>query len=104
MVRTTKGTGKKMGAKRFRGELRGANCGLNFGDDCRKFVLVEALTCSLAAVCFALGTLPGPASEPPRKLDPAAWGSDPVDKAVPESITGDECLFCHRVQIGPAWP
>jgi len=58
----------------------------------------------VAAVCFALGTLPGPAAEPPGKLDPAAWGSDHAGKAVPESITGDECLFCHRVKIGPAWP
>jgi len=58
----------------------------------------------VAALCLALGTLPGPASEPPRNLDPAAWGSDHVGKAVPESITGDECLFCHRVKIGPAWP
>src|SRR5438094_358564 len=58
----------------------------------------------VAALCLALGTLPGPASVPPRNLDPAAWGSDHVGKAVPESITGDECLFCHRLKIGPAWP
>src|SRR5207253_2825397 len=57
----------------------------------------------VAAVFFALGT-PGPAAEPMGKLDPAAWGSDHAGKAVPESITGDECLFCHRLKIGPGWP
>jgi predicted CXXCH cytochrome family protein len=35
--------------------------------------------------------------------DPAAWGGDHVGKAIPEFITGDECLFCHRQDIGPAW-
>lgn len=45
-----------------------------------------------------------PAAEPPGKLDPAAWGSDHAGQPVPEYITGDECLFCHRVTIGPAWP
>lgn len=48
--------------------------------------------------------IPSPAAEPPKKLDPAAWGSDHVDKAVPEYMTGEECLFCHREKIGPAWP
>ena len=35
--------------------------------------------------------------------DPAAWGSDHVGKAVPEYTQGDECLFCHRSEIGNAW-
>jgi hypothetical protein len=26
-----------------------------------------------------------------------------VDKPLPEYVTGDECLFCHRADIGPAW-
>ena len=37
-------------------------------------------------------------------LNPAAWGSDHVGRPVPEYITGDECLFCHRFTIGPGWP
>ena len=41
-------------------------------------------------------------AEPPRKLDPAAWGADHVGQAFPEYITGDECLFCHR-RIGTSW-
>lgn len=35
--------------------------------------------------------------------DPAAWGSDHVGKAIPEFVSGDECLFCHRHEIGAAW-
>lgn len=38
-----------------------------------------------------------------QKLDPAAWGSDHVGKELPEYVTGDECLFCHR-DIGKTWP
>lgn len=41
-------------------------------------------------------------SEPPRQLDPAAWGSDHVGQKVPDYVTGDQCLFCHRT-IGPTW-
>ena len=59
---------------------------------------------AVATLCFVLGTAPGAAAERPAKLDPAAWGSDHVRKAVPESISGDECLFCHRLKIGPMWP
>ena len=38
-----------------------------------------------------------------KKLDPAKWGSDHVGKPIPEYVTGDECLFCHRKKIGPSW-
>jgi len=41
--------------------------------------------------------------EPPRRLDPAAWGSNHVGKEMPEFVHGDECLFCHRNDIGPGW-
>ncbi len=39
-----------------------------------------------------------------QKVDPAAWGSDHVGQPVPEYLTGDECLFCHRGNVGPLWP
>jgi hypothetical protein len=42
-------------------------------------------------------------SKPKRKLDPAAWGTDHVDKPLPEFLSGDECLFCHRMDVGPTW-
>ncbi len=38
------------------------------------------------------------------RLDPAAWGSDHVGKPLPEYVTGDQCLFCHRDDVGPSWP
>lgn len=37
------------------------------------------------------------------RLDPAAWGSNHVGKPIPEYVQGDECLFCHRNDIGPSW-
>jgi len=46
---------------------------------------------------------PRAASDEPKRLDPAAWGSDHVGKPVPEYTTGDECLFCHREKIGAKW-
>ncbi len=39
----------------------------------------------------------------PKKLDPAAWGSNHVGKPIPEFVHGDECLFCHRNTIGATW-
>ncbi len=38
-----------------------------------------------------------------QDLDPAAWGSSHAGKPVPEFIHGDECLFCHRNDIGSRW-
>jgi hypothetical protein len=36
-------------------------------------------------------------------LNPAAWGGDNVGKPVPSFTSGDECLFCHRMDVGPTW-
>jgi hypothetical protein len=44
-----------------------------------------------------------PAPRPEKELDPAAWGSDHVGKPVPEFLPGDQCLFCHRMDVGPTW-
>jgi hypothetical protein len=41
--------------------------------------------------------------QPRKTLDPAAWGSNHAGKPVPEFVHGDECLFCHRNDIGPGW-
>jgi hypothetical protein len=57
-----------------------------------------ALYCVLVVVCALCGN-----SAPAGKLDPAGWGSDHVGKSVPEYVTGDECLFCHRNDVGPSW-
>ncbi|NOT63847.1 MAG: hypothetical protein HOP19_26835 [Acidobacteria bacterium] len=42
-------------------------------------------------------------SQEPKPLDPKAWGATHAGKPVPEYITGDQCLFCHRNTIGPSW-
>jgi predicted CXXCH cytochrome family protein len=49
----------------------------------------------IIALCLVNGSSPPPSSGP--------WGSDHVGKPVPEYVTGDECLFCHRDKIGPSW-
>lgn len=36
-------------------------------------------------------------------VDPTSWGSDHVGKPVPDYVVGDECLFCHRNDVGPSW-
>src|SRR5262249_58482583 len=43
------------------------------------------------------------AAQEPKPLDPAAWGRDHVGEHVPEHVTGDECLFFHRPDTGPAF-
>ncbi|MBM3724230.1 MAG: hypothetical protein FJW40_02230 [Acidobacteria bacterium] len=35
--------------------------------------------------------------------DPAAWGGSHAGQPLPTFVTGDECLFCHRLNIGPGW-
>lgn len=42
-------------------------------------------------------------AEAAAPLDPAAWGEDAGDAPLPEYVTGDQCLFCHRHDIGPTW-
>jgi hypothetical protein len=47
---------------------------------------------------------PGRGQEPAAKpRDPAAWGGNHASQPVPEYVQGDECLFCHRNEIGPSW-
>jgi predicted CXXCH cytochrome family protein len=38
-----------------------------------------------------------------KLLDPKVWGDDHSGKPVPEYVQGDECLFCHRNDIGTTW-
>ncbi|MGH9677684.1 MAG: cytochrome c3 family protein, partial [Candidatus Acidiferrum sp.] len=66
-----------------------------------RYFLAAPLPLSLAALVFVY--IARAETPPARHLNPAAWGSDHVGKPVPEYVTGDECLFCHRSDIGPAW-
>jgi hypothetical protein len=38
-----------------------------------------------------------------KTRDPKGWGGNHVGKPIPEYVQGDECLFCHRNDIGPTW-
>ena len=64
-------------------------------------VLLSTLVCVVAIIP---GVLISTDDQPSKKpLDPAAWGSNHVDKPVPDYITGGECRFCHRKEIGSQW-
>jgi hypothetical protein len=58
---------------------------------------VVILLTSITLTVFSLGV------SAQKKLDPAAWGGNHAGKPVPEYVHGDECLFCHRNDIGPGW-
>lgn len=59
---------------------------------------------TLAALLAASPAVTGAAqTADDTRLDPAAWGSDHVGEPLPEYVTGDECLFCHRNDVGPTW-
>ncbi len=58
----------------------------------------------LILLAFALGSFAATRQTSAQQpLDPAAWGSNHVGKPVPEYVHGDECLFCHRNDIGQSW-
>lgn len=58
-----------------------------------------------AAGSLAAGVLVGPGvpAQPSGQLDAAAWGDDHVGRPLPGYVTGGECLFCHRDDVGPSW-
>ena len=45
----------------------------------------------------------GGVQEQVQTRNPAAWGGNHAGKPVPDYVHGDECLFCHRNDIGPGW-
>ena len=53
----------------------------------------------LSLTAFGGFGLPGQSEEPGR---PEAKPSH-VGRPLPDYVTGDECLFCHRQDIGPGW-
>ena len=60
----------------------------------------------LVALVFLLTSLlyfEASAQQPQKPPDPKAWGGNHAGKPVPEFVHGDECLFCHRNDIGPGW-
>jgi hypothetical protein len=69
----------------------------------RFVILLTAAICLLSVWATCWHGASDLAAQPSQQLDPAAWGGDHVGKPVPEYITGDECLFCHRNDVGPSW-
>jgi predicted CXXCH cytochrome family protein len=57
----------------------------------------------LLAALYCLDVSADQSDAQQKKLDPAAWGGNHAGKPVPEYVHGDECLFCHRNDIGPGW-
>lgn len=61
---------------------------------------IKLVTAILAGIIFfAVEVRTGAFSQ----QDPAAWGSNHAGKPLPEFVHGDECLFCHRNNIGATW-
>src|SRR5260370_32214013 len=56
-----------------------------------------------SATCITDQQQAAPSQPAQSKSDPAAWGSNHVGKPIPEYVHGDECLFCHRNNIGITW-
>ena len=44
-----------------------------------------------------------PAATPPDARQPSAWGESHAGQSPPDYIQGDECLFCHRNEVGAGW-
>ena len=61
-----------------------------------------AATCAAAAFIASQRT-EGVSAQDRQILDPSAWGGDHIGKRLPEYMTGGECLFCHRDDIGSTW-
>ncbi len=70
-----------------------------------KLLIVSA---AMAAFVFspygsASGQDPNQKKSEQKPIDPKAWGGNHAGKPVPEYVHGDECLFCHRNDIGATW-
>ena len=67
----------------------------------RRGLFLLAFACT---IFFVVRALTSSKKQTSRKLvDPAAWGEDHVGGSVPDYVTGGECLFCHRKDIGAQW-
>src|SRR2546428_8684065 len=65
-----------------------------------------SLVCAFAlfALSLNIGASGQDKKKPEQKtVDPKAWGGNHVGKPIPDYVHGDECLFCHRNDIGPTW-
>ncbi|HEU0176550.1 MAG TPA: hypothetical protein VFV58_19965 [Blastocatellia bacterium] len=59
---------------------------------------------AIIALSFNSGASGQDQNKPDQKpIDPKAWGGNHVGKPIVEYVHGDECLFCHRNDIGTSW-
>lgn len=65
-------------------------------------IAVVALVLACLTV-YVTGQQPPPAKVIQQPNNPASWGGNHVGKPIPEFVHGDECLFCHRNNIGVTW-
>jgi Cytochrome c554 and c-prime len=63
----------------------------------------SAITDNFSTPTFQSGPAPHQDKAVQKPLDPKAWGGNHVGRPVPEYVQGDECLFCHRNDIGTTW-
>lgn len=68
-----------------------------------KLVAVLLAFCATPSLLFVPASHGQGQQADPKPRDPKAWGGNHVGKAIPEYVQGDECLFCHRNNIGPGW-
>jgi hypothetical protein len=64
---------------------------------------VYTLVVLLVGLTSAISKANSTQQESRQTIDPAGWGSNHVGKPIPEYVRGDECLFCHRNDIGTTW-
>jgi len=57
----------------------------------------------LVALSVGVTCISTDAADKIRQHKITTWGGDHVGQSFPEYVTGDECLFCHRRDIGPTW-
>lgn len=56
----------------------------------------------LWAALLALAVLAAPSGCRSKEAKPPPAGGEPV-ASIPEYMSGDECLFCHREKVGVSW-
>src|SRR5215831_20084356 len=63
--------------------------------------ILAVVLLTMATMTISQQTTPSKNSQSAN--DPAGWGGNHVGKPIPEFVHGDECLFCHRNNIGVTW-
>src|SRR5262252_4334563 len=67
-----------------------------------KFGMIRAIAV-LALALAGLGIYATGQKVNQNTINPASWGGNHVGQPIPEFVHGDECLFCHRNNIGVTW-